>query len=386
MRKTMLIALGVLAPQIASASNGAGQRTPPIYPLAACIAEVDRSVDPVFHLDIGLPREDFMVSDDEPEDSRRFQFFLVCEDIHPELQDLPNWVTVAEAEDALARGNIEAMPEDEDILERRDDLLDCVFPMNASEQRIPITCDATQAGLDFDTSNIPAGNYVVRGYTYEPPLNLWSERRGVVRVSDDVDAAPPTVGLRTPSLDGVQLRPGSPFPIRGCAAGTSDVVLQWASLISLGGDDDDAAWQTLATISQPGSFEIDFDPPPDAVGQPLLIRGVADPQTAARWIDHAEGTFLVFGDGGSSDDPFGEPVEICGFFDPTVEPEMPATTGGDTGGELTDTDGATEGGSQNSDRAGCACTSRGRGAPDRRQAGWLFLGLLGALRRRRRRP
>ena len=78
MRRTLLIALGVFAPQIALASNGAGQRTPPIYPLAACIAEVERSTDPLFHLDIGLPREDFMVTDDEPSDSRRFQFFLVC--------------------------------------------------------------------------------------------------------------------------------------------------------------------------------------------------------------------------------------------------------------------------------------------------------------------
>ncbi len=383
MRKTMLIALGALAPQTASASNGAGQRTPPIYPLAACIAEVDRSVDAVFHLDIGLPREDFMVTDDEPEDSRRLQFFLVCEDVHPELQDLPNWVTVAEAEDALARGSIEAMPSDDDILERRDDLRECVFALNASDARIPITCDATQGGLDFDTSNIPAGNYVVRGYTYEPPLNLWSERRGVVRVTDDANAGPPSVGLRTPSLDGVQLRPGSPFPIRGCTAGASDVVLQWASLINLGGDDDESAWQPLATITQAGSFEIDFDPPPDAVGQPLLIRGVAGSPTTQPWIDHAEGTLLVFGDGGSSDEPFGEPVEICGFYDPSVEPEMPNTTGGDTGGELTDTDAET---AVDSDRAGCACTSVHTGPRDGHQAAWLFLGLLGAQRRRRRRP
>lgn len=386
MRRTMLIALGLLVPLIASASNGAGQRTPPIFPLAACIAEIDRSTDPIFHLDIGLPREDFMVTDDEPQDSRRLQFFLVCEDIHPELLDLPNWITVAEAEDAVARGSVEAMPSEDDILERRDDLRDCVFPMNPSEQRIPLTCDATEGGVDFDTSELPTGNYVVRGYTYEPPLNLWSERRGVVRVADDLQAAPPTVGLRTPSLDGVQIRPGSPFPIRGCTAGTTDAQLQWASLIDLGGDDDAAAWQTFATLTTAGSFEIEFDPPPDAVGQPLVIRGVAEPRASAPWIDHAEGTLLVFGDGGSSDEPFGEPVEICGFYDPAVEPEMPGTTGGDSGGELTETNGDTDGGSQDSDAAGCACTSAGPGARDGRQAGWLFLGLFGVLRRRRRRP
>ncbi|MGH1346500.1 MAG: hypothetical protein ACRBN8_33345 [Nannocystales bacterium] len=385
MRKTMLIALGVLAPQIASASNGAGQRTPPIYPLAACITEVDRSTDPVFHLDIGLPREDFMVTDDEPEDSRRLQFFLVCEDIHPELQDLPNWVTVAEAEDAVARGSLDGMPPDEDILERRDDLQDCVFPMNTSDERIPITCDATQAGLDFDTSAIPLGNYVVRGYTYEPPLNLWSERRGVVRISDGPDTGPATIGLRTPSLDGMQLRPDSPFPIRGCVSGTTDAALQWASLIDLGGANDDAAWQTLATVTGEGSFEVEFNPPSQALGQPLLIRGVTGPQASASWIDHAEGTFLVFGDGGLSDEPFGEPVEICGFFDPSVFPEMPPSSGDDTGGELTDTDGETEAGSADADRAGCACSSVGQGGRGGGPATWLLLAALGVLRPPRRR-
>lgn len=377
----MLIALGVLAPQVASASNGAGQRTPPIYPLAACIAEVDRSVDSMFHLDIGLPREDFMVTDDEPADSRRLQFFLVCEDIHPELLDLPNWITVAEAEDALKRGSVDAMPSDDDILERRDDLRDCVFPMNSSAARSPITCDATQAGIDFDTRDLPEGNYVVRGYTYEPPLNLWSSRRGVVRVVDDPELGPPSVGLRTPSLDGVQLRPGSPFPIQGCTVGATEAALQWASLIDLGGDDDDAAWRTFATVTRPGAFEVEFDPPPEATGQPLLIRGVADPQSNTPWIDHAEGTLLVFGDGGLSDEPFGEPFEICGFYNPQIEPETPDPTGGETGAQLTESGG----GSANSGGEGCTCALSTPGARDARQSGWLFLLLVGTLRRRRRR-
>lgn len=365
------IGLGLLVPNVAWASNGAGIRTPPIFPQAACITDVDRSEDPVFHLDVGLAREDFMVTDDEPADSRRFQFFLVCEDVHRDLLELPNWITVAEAQDALARGSIDAMPPDEDVLELRDDLRGCVFPMNDASERMPITCEATQAGLDFDTRELPAGNYVVRGYTYEPPLNLWSVRRGVVRIYDDLASAPPSAGLRTPSLDGMQLRPGSPFPIQGCAAATCDVELQYASLIDIGNDD---AWVTFANVA-PGSFDVPFDPSEDLIGQPLLIRVVADPEGPAPWVDHAEGTVLVFGDDDVSDAPFGEPIEICGFYDPDVEPEPSVRLG-----ELTCPD-ASEGEIEMApDRAGCACATED---PARSRAGWLFAALFGLLGRRR---
>lgn len=375
----LLPVLGFPVANVVLASNGAGVRTPPIYPLAACIADVDRSEDPVFHLDIGLPREDSMLTDDEPADSRRFQFFLVCEDVHGSLLDLPNWITVAEAEDALARESIDAMPSDDDILERRADLQGCVFPMNAADARIPITCEATEAGLDFDTSAVPPGNYVVRGYTYEPPLNLWSTRRGVVRVFDDESEAPPAVGLRTPSLDDMQLRPGFTFPVQGCAASTDRVQLQFASLIELGGDDDAAAWQTFSSLDGPGAFAVPFDASSEQVGQPLLIRAVAERDGAPTWIDHAEGRFLVFGDDEESDVPFGEPIEICGFYDPDVEPDPGATTGG----ELTETEGSGESADGSSERAGCACAlDRTEGHPGGR-AGWLFVGLLGVLRRRR---
>ena len=370
------IALGItlLVPQVVWASNGAGIRTPPIFPQAACITDVDRSEDPVFHLDVGLAREDAIVTDDEPADSRRFQFFLICEDVHRDLLELPNWITVAEAEDALARGSIDAMPPDDDILERRDDLRGCVHPMNDASQRMPITCEATQAGLDFDTRALPVGNYVVRGYTYEPPLNLWSVRRGVVRVYDDLADAPPSAGLRTPSLDGMQLRPGSPFPIQGCAAATCDVELQYASLIDIGDAD---AWVTFATVGA-GSFDVPFDPSEDLVGQPLLIRAVADPEGPRPWIDHAEGTVLVFGDDDVSDEPFGEPIEICGFYDADVEPEPSVRLG-----ELTCSDEPDDEIAETSERAGCACAA---GGSTQHRAGWLFMVLLGLWTRRRRRP
>lgn len=376
--RRVVIVLGLLLPSVASASNGAGVRTPPIFPQAACITDVNRSEDPVFHLDIGLAREDFMVTEDEPPDSRRFQFFMVCEDVHRDFLELPDWITVAEAEDAIARGTLAEMPPDEEILERRPDLAGCVYPMNPSTARMPITCAATGEGLDFDTTELPAGNYVVRGYTYEPPLNLWSVRRGVVRIYDDAEAPLPSAGLRSPSLDGMQLRPGSPFSIQGCAVDTCDVQLQYASLIDIGTDDE--VWETFATVGA-GEFDVAFDPPETLVGQPLLFRAVADPSGSTPWIDHAEGTALVFGDDNESDQPFGEPLEICGLYDPEIEPPAPAAAG-----ELTCSEPEEEGPEPPSDRAGCACALHGPESTSGTRAGWLFLALLALGTRRRERP
>jgi hypothetical protein len=65
-KRGLLFGAVLLLPGWARASNGAGMRTPPVYPQAACITYVDRSVDPMFHLDIGLAREDLLVTDDEP--------------------------------------------------------------------------------------------------------------------------------------------------------------------------------------------------------------------------------------------------------------------------------------------------------------------------------
>lgn len=40
-------------------------------------------------------------------------------------------------------------------------------------------------GVTWDTTGLAEGVYVVDGYTWEPPYNLWSRRRGFVKVVDD---------------------------------------------------------------------------------------------------------------------------------------------------------------------------------------------------------
>lgn len=357
---------------VAHASNGVGQRTPPIFPRAECITSIDRSVDPVLHLDIGLARTDDILTVDEPPDSRRFQFFAFCEDEHPELLDLPNWVAQQDIDTSLELGLIDAPPPAEDVL-ASSGWAACAFPMNPADARIPITCEATEPGLDFDTSQLEAGNYVVRGYTYEPALNLWSTRRGVVSVHDGTP--PPAVGLMTPLFDGRQVRLGDPFAIEGCTAGPAGmpVELQWASLLQLGGDDDEAQWRTFATLdAADGAFTVPFDPPQEAVNQVVLVRAVVDPSGPSRWVDHAEGTMQIFDDDGESDTPFGEVIEICGFYPPEE-----GSTGGLPG---SDESSSSDAAGESIEARGCACAAGSR----RPTESWLVLVALFSLVRRRR--
>ncbi len=367
---SLVLALGGVLPSVASASNAAVARTPPIYVRAACIVEVDRTVDPTFHLDFGIPFEDVELTDDEPPGSRRFQFFAVCEDEHTSLQTLPNWISMAEAEDALQRELIDALPEAAEVLPSHPKWSSCAFEMNPVESRIPISCDATEPGLDFDTSALPVGNYVVRGYTFEPDLNLWSGRRGVVQVRDGGEPLP-AVGLSSPVLGDRIVRAEQGFSIQGCTAGPEgvEVVLQWAALTQLGRGDDEAVWQTFATLDAgDGAFDVLFEPPEAAVNQAVLIRGVADPTGPRRWVDHAEGSLIVFPGDGESDPVAGEPVEWCKFYD---EPLDPSTSTGDltgsssSGGGAADEDGS----------GGCACRSE----PVSRPTGWLVLLGLGVV-------
>src|SRR5688572_16684710 len=218
MRRVPIVTALLLAPAIAHGSNAATPRTPPVFKLQACLSVVDRSVDPVFHLDFAIPYEDQLLTEDEPADARRFQFFALCRD-HDAQETLPSWIALADAEAALAAGAIDELPPEQDVLADHPAWPSaCVQPMNAADDRIPITCDATAGGLDFDTTGMPAGNAIVYGYTHAPALNLWTPRAGLLRVTDGDDAAiDPVVSLMSP-LHEATAYTGSGYRILGCMA------------------------------------------------------------------------------------------------------------------------------------------------------------------------
>jgi hypothetical protein len=401
-----VVIVGVLATPTARASNAATPRTPPVFKAEACLTVVDRSVDPVFHLDFAIPYEDSFLTPDELSDSRRFQFFAVCRD-HGFAESLPNWAFMDDAERSLDAGIIAALPEPNDVLESAPawglghdgQPGSCVVAMNASDQRIPITCEATQGGLGWDTSDVPPGNYVVHGHTFEPELNLWVSRRGVVQVVDAADQRHPVVSIMFPARDGTRAYEDDGVRVVGCMDGPADtsVTLSWATASDLApGADDESVWTSFAVLDA-GELEFDlmFEIPPEAVQQAVIFRGIAQGPQGQTWIGYAPHPLIVYPGDGRSDPPFKPPgPDFCGFYpddegDTTGGPEPEpgdgdgTLTGSSTGtSTAVDTTGdAPSSGMTNGGADGCACRS------DRMPRGAWLHGLwvvaLAAVRRRR---
>lgn len=400
-------AIGWLQPSPVLAANGARPRTPPVFHEETCLSIVDRSADPVFVLSVSMPVEEPSIGPDELEDSRRFQFFALCEDAHLLASGMPNWIALDDAQRALEHDPpiIEQLPPEQDVLQTHPLWTDCAHPILGT--RLPITCEALEGGVAFDTTGLPVGNYVIRGYTFEPALNLWRGRRGVVQVTDDGQPRP-VVSLMTPATESLTVVPEQGFPIRGCMAGPAGttVTLSWASLIDLDVDEPED-WHAFAQLERQSedqsdgasqTFEVLFDPPSDALYQPLVIRAQVFGSDGSVWTSHAPGTLAVFPDGQSDDAQPAVGPDVCGFYpddtagsgtgsDSGASPSTGVSEAGTDGsGSGTDTDGAMPQGDTSG--SGCACAAQGRRASLGRRVSLGWIGALAvlafaAVRRRR---
>jgi hypothetical protein len=384
----------------AAATNGSVPRTPALFPAHACLAHVDRSVDPSFHFDVTIPFEDVGLTEDELDDSRTFQFFALCHDDH-RLQDLPNWIDEGDATRALGAGLIGELPAASDVLAGNPHWASghdggassCVQRINA--ERAPISCAATMDGFEWDTTAVPAGNYVIRGYTFAPAINLWTTRYGVVQVADDASVAP-AVGLFSPLYNPTAYQQ-SGYRVVGCMGGPEGTVvtLSWAptSATTL---DDDATWTSFAELDA-AAGEIDelLLPPESAIYLGLIVRGVARAPDGRTWTGYAPGFITVLPGDEASDAPELLPgADHCavggdtsgGLPDGGEDEGSSDTSAPDTGTSTSGTDGTSSGGSDEAppddDVAGCGCRAAAG------QRGWarvLLASVLVLLRRRRTR-
>jgi len=348
------------APVLAHAANGNIPRTPPVFPPHACLGVVDRSVDPVFAFKVGIPFEDAMLTDDELPDSRTFEFFGLCHD-DPRGVVLPNWVRMDDAERALAAGNIDALPDASDVLDGHpswttghDGAASCV---QTTGERVPITCAATEDGLAWDTTGVPAGNYVIRGYTFSPPTNLWTPRSGVVQVHDGMPL--PVVAFASPIYD-AKVFQASGYRVRGCMGGPAGtrVTLAWAAIADLDMDDP-SVWTDFAELDAgDGAFEVLLVPPESAIYAGLVLRGTASADVGAPWVGYAPGLLTIYPGDEASDDPEVPPgPDRCEVGEePTAGLELPETTDGSSdGGDTAGDDSAQDDSSQGD---GCGCRAR----------------------------
>lgn len=235
---------------------------------------VDRSVSATVHLDYGIPMEDTEVTEDEVEDSRRHQFFAFCRALDPQTY-LPRWITDADVERARAIGIAPELVNARNVMETNTDWVDCWHRINADDDRHPITYAAAEQGVDWDTTALPAGTYAIEGYTWEPPLNIWSSRAGVVKVVDDPDPAlsAPSIGI---SNSEELIDQSETVTIEGCASAQEGSTLTASWAIPAG----EVTWNPFLE-DEPVSgetFALVFDPPEDAVGEGVMIRvDVVDP-------------------------------------------------------------------------------------------------------------
>jgi hypothetical protein len=322
MRRVALVTVALAWPGSAAAANGATPRTPPVFGEPPCLTVVDRSVDAVLPVAVGLPWEDAIVTEDELADSRTLQLFAAC---RPERAGdrLPAWIRASDAARALEAMLIPELPDDDAVLETasawasgHDARGPCVIPLVAAEARLPLTCAAVEPGVEWDTSTVPAGAYAIYGYTFEPAVNLWTRRRGVVVVVDDAGDPPPVAALLSPDREATVYESSS-VALEGCAVGSGGATVQlaWAP-VTAPDLADEAAWTPFAELevaADPTAFAVDFHPPPQAAGQALVVRARASDAAGRAWTDFATGTLLVYPGAGRSDAPLGPLVpDVCG--------------------------------------------------------------------------
>jgi hypothetical protein len=345
----------------ALAGNGGKLRTPVVWSTPpTCMLEVDRRVDPVVHFEYTVPLDDLRPpgATDEVDDSRTHQFFAFCRQ-HSPAEFLPNWISDADVTAAMLKNLVSDGSADEarEILDTAPRWSDCFVRIIADDARVPITEGQAEMGVEWDTSGLTAGPWVVEGYTWEPENNLWSPRRGVVRVFDSDDPAdnPPAAALLLDDSQDVII-PEQPFPLTLCTRVTPGSTLT-AEYASFPPDD---AWVAFAedVPVEPDDQTIEFLAPEtiwghDAVAFRVTVRDAMGRETVA------------YGSG--------EPRAVAAQPDDTCDANDSFAAGeaclGETGPNA---DGSDEPG------RGCECAVADPGAP---LNGGLLLCCVGALRR-----
>lgn len=290
-----------LVPVVAEAGNEAHVRTPVLWqPAPACGVVVDRSVDPLLHLDYAIPVEDTQLGPEELADSRRHQFLALCRE-RPADELLPNWITRDDLERAIDAGIVgPELLDPANILDESPAWAGCFARITADDARRPITFEQAALGVDWDTSAVEAGVWSVAGYTFEPALNLWSPRRGFVKIVDDPgdpEQDLPALAITTGELG---LEAGQAAELEGCVDvfGEGRIELEWAPFAP------EREWRALAEIDGvgDGSLSLGFIAPCAAADEAILVRARVVDELGRSALAHAPAAFAVLPSAGECSD------------------------------------------------------------------------------------
>ncbi len=371
-------ALGVVAASgSAQAGNSQHPRTPVEWDNVTCMEFVDRTVEANYDLVYGIPFEDTDVTPEEVVGSRTQQFFALCRQTSPQ-EDLPSWISMADVEQTLINYEDFVTPQDDDIFELATEWDGCWHRITQDADRRPITDAASSQPVSWDTSVVPAGAYVLLGYTYEPVSNLWSPRvGGVVRVHDEGDPAADgpagaiSTGEQSPCV-------GDTVRIEGCVSALPGTTMTASFAITSGPDASDPDWTAFAedVPVQGDQFALEWVVPQEAGGASTLLRvDFTDPNGETYTAYQYEANVVLPADSAGCG---AEPDDCMGGFvmDPACE-----TTGAGSTTDAAETDSGTSAAGSDGGDDGCGCRSQGD-----TPAGWGVLGLVALLARRRRQP
>lgn len=197
--RCVAVSLALLAPALlsreAAAENGVKPRMPVTWDAQpACLEYVDRSVNPVYSFEYSIKDEDPSPGEellpDEVEDSRRHQFFAFSRQGNVQTDFPYNWVSPADVQAAVDRGLIlPTLVGEDETLDTSPRWVDRFVRITPDDARRLITNKNADTPVQWDTSDAPAGAYMLWGYTWEPAFNRWWQRVGNVVVVHDGDPA-----------------------------------------------------------------------------------------------------------------------------------------------------------------------------------------------------
>ncbi|MEM7152139.1 MAG: hypothetical protein AAF799_04815 [Myxococcota bacterium] len=373
----------VLVAGSARATDGVEPRIPPDWTDPACIQIVDRSAgSSTINLPYSILEEDLDIPNEEVEDSRRHQFFAFCRS-YPLTRYLPTWITQADIDRADLVGLGPTGVEVGDLLEEDPAWDDCWFRITEDDDRRPISFDVAAAGVDWDTSQVPAGTYLVEGYTWFPPFNEWNDRAGVIKVVDEPDLAASGPAIAISNGEEIVFLDET-VTIEGCVSAMEGSTIDaYYALNEL-----PEQWVAFAEDEpvDTESFAIELAPPEELFGESLMVRvEITDPM--GRSFVHHMREFVVLlessGPGSCDEGGFIGGAGCQGTDDgssegPADTDGMAAdSTAGTTASSATESDSSTP---QTGPGSGCGCNQSPGRAP-----GTLALGLWALLGRRRRR-
>lgn len=366
-------ALGVIAclcARSADASNIEHPRTPVLWPQAPCIQDLQLASEASFEFAYAIPYEDTQVSDDELEDSRRHQFVAFCRQ-WPAGEPPPPYISVSDLQraiDAQIELETELLDEPEATLETSVEWAGCWTRVTADDARRPITEAAAAEPVVWTPEGVAPGTWMLAGYTWEPPFNMWSRAPGVVRVLDaDMQgpAGPAAAVELTP--EGLELDSSLTIPVCVAAELEAQLHFEWAVA-----KDEPRVWTGLLeqVVGEAEELEVEFPSDPEYQGATLLLRArIEDAET--NYISHGLVRLNVYAPPLGGEDEGGDEEESGEAGESGAESEE--SEGGSSSG-------AEEGAQAEAGAGGCRL---GRPAPLAPMLAFASLALVARLPRRR---